>query len=133
MLPLLGALMPTLTKLGDKVIESVFPDAESQNKARKEWQAQIAQIDQAEIDSFRDFVVAYEGAGDKVHPYLQFLRGSVRPCLTYFLAFAYVYCFVHPTEFSPDTLQQLWQLNLLSMGFWYGERALKNLGLNLKK
>jgi len=27
----------------------------------------------------------------------------------------------------------LWQLNLLSMGFWYGERAAKNLGVNFSK
>jgi hypothetical protein len=25
----------------------------------------------------------------------------------------------------------LYRLNLISMGFWYGERAMKNLGLDL--
>jgi hypothetical protein len=27
----------------------------------------------------------------------------------------------------------LYQLNIISLGFWYGERALKNLGLDISK
>jgi len=60
------------------------------------------------------------------------LRASVRPILTYLLAGAFVYGFV-TRNVEPESLEMLFQLNLLSMGFWYGERALKNLGLNLEK
>ena len=44
--------------------------------------------------SFRDFVVAYEGRGEDVHPIIQILRGSVRPVLTYALAGAFIYGFL---------------------------------------
>jgi len=133
MIPLIGALLPLLTKAGEKFIESKFPDPEEREQAKREWAAQAAQLEASDIQGFRDFVVAYEGAGESVHPAIQILRGSVRPVLTYFLAASYVYGFLHPVVFPPEAMDGLWKLNLISLGFWYGERALKNLGLNLNR
>ena len=126
-------LIGPLMDLAGKAFDKIFPDKEAAEKAKAEFALQAANMDQAEVDSFRDFVVAYEGSGDKVHPFLQILRGSVRPVLTYFLAGAFVYGFINPTSVSDDTMSMLFNLNLLSMGFWYGERSLKNLNLDLGK
>lgn len=120
-----AAIIPILGGILDKVI----PDPEARQKAKLE----LMQADMSEDQAFRDFVVAYEGRGDQVNPFLQNLRGSVRPVLTYCLAGAYVWGYLHPGAFPPETMTGLFQLNLISMGFWYGERALKNLGLNLSK
>ena len=125
----LVALAPLLG-IGEKVIDKIWPDPETAAKAKIELAKEMSNIDLAEDKNFRDFVVAYEGKGDAVHPLIQVLRGSVRPVLTYVLAGFFLYGFVNPDSVNDKTLTLLWQLNLISLGFWYGERALKNLGLN---
>ena len=80
-----------------------------------------------EVQSFRNFVVDYEGKGDAVHWSIQILRGSVRPVVTYFLAIAYVCGFMQPGSFDAGAMQGLWQLNMISLSFWFGEKAVSNL------
>lgn len=106
----------------------MIPDPDAKQKARLEI---VAEIQKAEA-GFRQFVVSYEGAAKDVHISIQILRGTVRPVLTYFLAGAFIYGFL-TRNVDKDTMEMLWQLNLLSLGFWYGERALKNLGLDFGK
>lgn len=127
------AILGPLSEVAGRVIDRIWPDKEKADKVKKEFMLQAAQLEQSEVESFQKFVVEYEGAGDKVHPVLQILRGSVRPVITYFLAGLYGYGFLNPGDFTPDFMQGLFQLNLISLGFWYGERALKNLGMNLGK
>ena len=126
-------LVAPLAKLAGSVFDKIFPDEESAAKAKAEFAMQAAQMDQAGQSAFNEFVVAYEGSGADVNVVIQTLRGSVRPVLTYVLAGLYGWGFLHPNLFTPDTMAGLFQLNLISLGFWYGERALKNLGLNLGK
>jgi len=126
-------LITPLLDLAGKAFDKLFPDPEQAAKAKAEFAQQAAQMEQKDIDSFRNFIVAYEGSGDNAHPSIQILRGSVRPLLTYFLAGTYVYGFVNPSAIDKDAMEMLFQLNLLSLGFWFGERALRNLGLNLGK
>ena len=128
------ALLAPLLGVGEKVIDKIWPDPETAAKAKIAMANELASIDLKKDQSFRDFVVAYEGAGDRVHPFIQILRGSVRPVITYVLAGFFLYGFVQgPKAIDDSTMTMLWQLNLISMGFWYGERALKNLGVNLGK
>jgi len=129
--PALLAFLPSLLKIGEKVIDRAIPDPEQAEKAKAEFIKHARELDASEISNFRDFVVAYEGTGDKVHPIIQILRGSVRPILTYFLAGTFVYGFANPNAISSETMTMLFQLNLLSLGFWFGERALRNLGLDI--
>lgn len=131
MIPL-AALAPLLS-VGEKVIDKIWPDPETAAKAKIELANQMANIDIEKDKTFRAFVVAYEGRGDEVHPFIQILRGSVRPVLTYALAAAFLWGFINPGEYDDGTNKLLWQLNLISLSFWYGERALKNLGLDLSK
>jgi len=125
-------LIAPLMDLAGKAFDKLFPDPEQAAKAKAEFAQQAAQMEQADVDSFRDFIVAYEGTGDNAHPFIKILRGSVRPVLTYFLAGTYVYGFANPSSIDKDAMEMLFQLNLLSLGFWFGERALRNLGLNLR-
>lgn len=126
-------LITPLLELAGKAFDRVFPDPEQAAKAKAEFAMQASKMEEADINSFRDFMLAYEGQGDKVHPYIQILRGSVRPILTYSLAATFVYGYANPTAIDPEAMTMLFQLNLLSLGFWFGERALRNLGLNLGK
>ena len=124
---MIANLLPILQPALGKVLDMI-PDPEAKEKARKQIESEIQNAE----SSFRDFVVAYEGRGEDVHPIIQILRGSVRPVLTYALAGAFIYGFL-TRNIDKDAMEMLWQLNLLSLGFWYGERALKNLGLDMGK
>lgn len=130
---MLQALAAPLIGIADKILDRVIPDKDAREKAKLEFARQAALLDQAEVKEFHEFVVAYEGAGDKIHPAIQILRGSVRPVVTYFLVALYAWGFLNPGTFQPEVMTGLFQLNLISLGFWFGERALKNLGLNLSK
>lgn len=129
--PALLALAPGLIDLGRDFISRIFPDPADKAKAELEWIATVSSLNLEEDKNFREFVVAYEGRGSEVHPFIQVLRGSVRPVLTYSLAGFFLFGFVNPGSYDPEVMTLLWQLNLISLGFWYGERALKNLGVNL--
>jgi len=126
-------LIGPLFELAGKAFDKVFPDPEMAAQAKREFAHQAQTLDQAELDSFRDFMLAYEGAGDKVNPFIQTLRGSVRPVITYGLVGLYGFGFANPSAVDAAMMEMLFQLNLISLGFWYGERALKNLGLDLGK
>ncbi len=125
--------IPALTELANKTFDKLFPDKAAAEHAKAAFLLETAKFDFQQDQSFRDFVVAYEGKGEAVHPALQILRGSVRPVITYALAGLYGYGFLNPVVFNAEHMQGLFQLNLISLGFWYGERALKNLGMNLNK
>jgi hypothetical protein len=130
---LVSPLLTPLIELAGKVFDRVLPNKEAADQAKAQFALQAAQMSQSEVKEFHDFVVAYEGAGAEVTPALQILRGSVRPVLTYVLVALFGYGFVHPGEFTPEQMLGLFQLNLISLTFWYGERALSNLGLDLSK
>ena len=130
---MISTLIAPVLGIADKVLERVIPDPEQKHKAKLEFANQLARLNQEDKKEFHDFIVAYEGTGEKVHPIIQVLRGSVRPVITYFLVAVYAYGFLNPGDFDASIMQGLFQLNLISLGFWYGERALKNLGLDMGK
>jgi hypothetical protein len=110
----------------DKVL-SFIPDPEQKARARKEFEDQIQQAE----SGFRDFVIRYEGAAKDVHPALQLYRGSVRPTITYGAVvglFAAIW-----TNQPVDIIDMLFKLNLLTLAFWFGPKALERLGLDLSK
>ncbi len=120
-----------IADLASHIFDRVFPDKAQADQAKQQFTMELAKMQQEKDEKFQDFVINYEGAGDKVTPGLQLYRGSVRPTLTYALALAYVWGFLHPNTFQPEVMTGLFQLNLISLGFWYGQRALEQLGLKL--
>ncbi|MBF0589028.1 MAG: hypothetical protein HQL53_07875 [Magnetococcales bacterium] len=122
-----------VSNLAGKVLDKVFPDQAKAQQAKQQFALELQKLEQEETASFQRFIVAYEGHGDHATLFIKNIRGSVRPLLTYALAGLYGYGFLHPASYSPEMMQGLFQLNLISLGFWYGERALSRLGLNLGK
>lgn len=53
---------------------------------------------------------------------LDLLRGVVRPLVTLALVACVIYCI----WMGQDIPTELHQLNIISLGFWYGERAARN-------
>lgn len=127
--PVAGIVVGGVVDLVKGWIQRKFPDPEEQKKAQMEFEQFLAAKDQQEVAQFYDFVTKYEGEGDKVAPELQIYRGSVRPTITYALVIGYVWGILQ--NWPQEYMTNLYNLNLISLGFWYGERALKNLGLNI--
>lgn len=59
------------------------------------------------------------------------IRALIRPLLTVLIVLAYLWAFLHPVIYTPEWLGHLHPALMIVIGFWFGERALKNLGLDL--
>lgn len=64
---------------------------------------------------------------------MDIFRRSIRPVLTLAIVGAYLWGFLHPLEFGPAQLDLLRPAMMIVLTAWFGERALKNLGLDLGK
>ena len=93
-----------------------------------------AQIEERAQESFRGFVVQYEGAAKDykdipvIGPIVLLFRGLIRPAMTLMTAYLDYLYFKPSSNWSGEQGDLLWMLNLLVMGFWFGERAMKNTG-----
>lgn len=122
MIPMLSGFLGPII---DKAL-AFIPDPEQRTRARLQLEQQMQDSEK----DFQDFVVAYEGRGDQVHPAVQILRSSVRPVCTYGFAiglFAAIW-----TNQPVAILDMLFKLNLLTLSFWFGSKALERLGINGK-
>ena len=112
-----------------KVADKFFPDKDTQLKFQHELALEMMREASKESSEFRDFFIKYEGEYKDLPRSMQLLRASVRPILTYVSMGAYIWGFLHPQEFTPQQMALLNNLLLLMLAFWFGERAVKNLGL----
>ncbi|MEJ2659034.1 MAG: hypothetical protein P8012_17900 [Desulfobacterales bacterium] len=96
-----------------------------QQRKEIDLQAQKLVIEKSmdETSDFRNFVLDYEGRAKDMPKFIQILRGSVRPVLTYFFGAVSLFIFMKSTAF-PD---QLFKLDLIVLGFWFGERATRKI------
>ncbi len=118
-------LVKTISGIAGQVLDKFLPDKLSdeqreQMRLRAEKMARDAVLQDEEL--FRKFVLEYEGRARDMPRLIQILRASVRPVLTYLLAGTTVWLVWQGKEIP----QMLFQLNLISLGFWYGERAARN-------
>ncbi len=113
--------------LAKQVLARLWPEPLTEAKKKEldlAAEAQAYQLAHADGSAFRDFVLDYEGRGADITPGLQLLRGSVRPVITYAVVAADL-LLVLRGQTIPNTLHVL---TVMVAGFWFGERALKNLG-----
>ncbi len=132
---MLDLLISPVTSIIKTVLNKTLPDKISEKeKAAISLEAERLVITELrkEEENFHQFFLQYEGAAKDVPKVIVILRSSVRPILTYILAGTFIYGFLHPSEFTTEQMSLIWNLNLLSLGFWYGERAMKNLGFTGK-
>mgnify|MGYP001048627781 CR=1 FL=1 len=108
-------------------------------KIEHDFQALVLTEARKEKSDFRNFVIQYEGSAEDYTkiplfgPLLLLLRGIVRPGVTAAVIYfdsQYFTVVKSGAEAWPDGVAQilLW-MNVLVLGFWFGERALKNTGM----
>ena len=103
------------------------------------FQAHILTEARKSNSAFRDFVLKYEGSAEdytKIKffgPLLLLIRGIVRPGVTaaviYFDAQYFTVVKAGAETWPEGVAQILLWMNVLVLGFWFGERALKNTGI----
>ena len=79
--------------------------------------------------SFNQFVLDYEGAAKDHGPFIRWLRGVIRPVLTILISGAYLWGWANPDSWTVDQMAMLNPAFLIILGFWFGERAIKNTGI----
>ncbi len=123
-------LVKPVTSLIEEVLDKIAPDkmSESERERLKITARQLAEKELAKRDAdFFDFVIRYEGQAKDMPRFIQVLRGLVRPVLTFCLAGLFGYGFVE--KFDPELMDMLFKLNVISLIFWYGERAVTRTGI----
>ena len=131
--PILGGL---LDKILDKVAKDKVDDA-TMEELRQSAQKMLMDEGQEELNQFYDFILDYEGRASDHGKFIQWLRGTVRPILTYaftgclfYIIYMWMMGDVHPSANMDLVVKLIFALNGLTLGFWFGERALKNLNLD---
>lgn len=130
-IPIIGGL---LDKVLDKVAKDKVDDA-TMEKLKQEAQRMLSDEGQEDLQAFYNFIVDYEGKASEHGKFIQWLRGSVRPILTYIFSgfFIYiVYTWITGEKLPEDSLtavKLVFAVNILTLGFWFGERAIQRSGI----
>jgi hypothetical protein len=130
-IPILGSL---LDKLLDKVAKDKVDDA-TLAQLKLEARKLASDESQEDLKVFYDFVVQYEGAGAAMPKGIQYLRASVRPVLTYVFGGFFVWIVYtwltgqNLPEGSELALKLVFGVNMLTLAFWFGEKAIQRSGL----
>ena len=135
---LLGPVTDTFNKVLDKVAGDKIPE-EKKAMLSYETQKLLKETLKERESDFQDFIIQYEGTAESMPKFIQVLRGSVRPVLTYGLAGAYLCCYMYlffntglPIEklnLMREFLSMLQNLNYISLSFWFGGRILEKTNI----
>jgi len=132
-IPIIGGL---LDKILDKVAKDKVDDA-TMERLKQEAQRMLSDEGQEDLQAFYNFIIDYEGKASEHGKFIQWLRGSVRPVLTY--AFAGLFFWVIVTwltgnslpesDHSWNALKIVFAVNLITLSFWYGDRFVQKSGI----
>lgn len=130
-IPIIGGL---LDKILDKVAKDKVDDA-TMEQLRQEAQRMLSDEGQEDLQAFYNFIIDYEGKASEHGKFIQWLRGSVRPVLTYVFSGFFIYIvftWMTGEKLPPESLtavKLVFGINLLTLGFWFGERAIQRSGI----
>ena len=114
-------------------LDKFLPDKMSeQDRETLKRDVQFHLMEQAakESGAFREFVVAYEGAAKDVPRVVVVFRSLIRPTFTILVGyFDWLYITASMAIFTPDAVSLLKAINIIVLGFWFGERALQRSGI----
>jgi len=124
--------LTAILDIGGKVLDKVLPDKMSEAERLKISQeftlAMLAETRKTD-SAFRSFMLAYEGAAKDVPRPVAILRSSIRPCFTILVGYLDWLFFTAGTQWTPEQSGLLKAINIIVLGFWFGERALAKSGI----
>jgi hypothetical protein len=104
--------------IGDREHELQMAELAADAEAQKEFSERTQAMEGTAADLK---VVPYVGA------FVIFLRGAFRPLFAYFTAYLDWLYFYQTTPWSDKQQALVYAVNMLVLGFFFGERALKNV------
>jgi hypothetical protein len=119
--------------LADSVLDKVFGDKAS-DEQKMQFKLAMYEAAEASKDSFNEFVLAHTGSAKDMPRFIQIVRGLVRPLIT-FINFGALLWVLWQWVYGPQgvildlPLKLIFSLNLLTLGFWFGDKALERSGL----
>ncbi len=132
------AAIPIIGGLLDNILDKVAKDKVSDDvmeELKQQAQKMLMDEGQEDLQAFYNFIIDYEGKASEHGKFIQWLRGSVRPILTYVFSGFFIYIvFMWMTgENLPDgsltAVKLVFGINLMTLGFWFGERAIERSGI----
>jgi hypothetical protein len=124
---MLTSIINTIVDLGKKVIPRFVPDKNAAQQMEHELKTALLEEAAKENSDFRKFMLAYEGAASEHGWFIKWLRGSVRPVLTYIFAGLFIASFLNYVPVSNLRFDMLYKILMIVLAFWFGERAVKNV------
>ena len=82
-----------------------------------------------ENESFRQFILEYEGRSKDLPRFVQVIRALIRPVLTILISGTYIWGWLHPERFTAEQMAVLKPLALIVLLFWFGDRAIQKSGI----
>jgi hypothetical protein len=113
----------------DKFLSDKMPEAEKE--ALKQQMQFFALSEARKSDgAFRQFVLEYEGAAKDVPQFVVVIRALIRPLFTFLLAYLdWLFFTGNTSTWHPEAISLLKAVNIIVLGFWFGERALQRSGI----
>ena len=113
----------------DKFLADKMPEADREALKQDMQKHALAEARKSDGE-FRKFVLDYEGAADQVPRFVVVIRALIRPAFTVLLAYLDWLFFTGTTaDWPPDAISLLKAVNIIVLGFWFGERALQRSGI----
>jgi len=119
--------------MADSVLDKIFGDKAS-DEQKMAFRLAMYEAAENSKDRFNEFVIAHTGAAKDMPRSIQIIRGLVRPVIT-FVNFGALMWLVYQWVYGPQgvvldlPLKLIFSLNLLTLGFWFGDKALERSGL----
>jgi hypothetical protein len=119
-------IVKSVSGIVGEVVKRVLPAEKMSEGERLIVETQAKQVAQEMImnedSELRQFFLEYEGRAKDMPKSIQILRASVRPILTYVFGITTIYLFWSGAEVPT----YLYQMDLIILVFWFGERAVRN-------
>lgn len=125
-----------ITDIAGGVLDKIIGDKASEEDKLKFKLEMLEQVS-AQEDKFAEFVIAHSGAAKDMPRSIQIVRGLIRPVITLwaFGLFNWAMWFIFQTgdldliDRAIFVLKMVFGLNLVTLGFWFGTKALERSGI----
>lgn len=119
--------------IGKTVINKIWRDKASEGEIvalEQGFELEVLKEATKENSSFREFILAYEGAAKDMPKLIKYLRSLIRPAFTILVGYLDFVFFSSTTlDWGPDKIALLKAVNMIVLFFWFGERAVSNSGI----
>lgn len=117
---------------GKTVLNKILPDKMSESEKATistNYELQMTKLAMTGDRNFRNFVLGYEGTAKDIPKGLVWIRSAIRPAFTIMVGYIDYLYFASINTFTLEQSSLLKAINIIVLGFWFGEKALQRSGI----